>query len=53
MKNREELTQKGHDKRKKTTCREREKNIIFRSGGGGVNIILNQNIDPWLAQYTL
>jgi hypothetical protein len=34
MQNREEFRQKGHDRSRKTTCRERGKNIIFRRGGG-------------------
>jgi hypothetical protein len=29
MQNREELRQKGHDGSRKTTCRERGKNIIY------------------------
>jgi hypothetical protein len=33
MQNREELGQKGHDRSKKTTCRQRGKSIIFKKGG--------------------
>jgi hypothetical protein len=33
MQNREELRQKGHNGSRKTMCRERGENIIFRRGG--------------------
>jgi hypothetical protein len=34
MQNREELRQKGHNRGRKTTCRKRGENIIFRREGG-------------------
>jgi hypothetical protein len=45
MQNREELRQKGHDRSRKTTCRERGKNIIFRRGGG-INIVFGPKYRP-------
>jgi hypothetical protein len=38
MQNRAELRQKGHDRRKNTTCRKRGK-IFVSEGGGGINIV--------------
>ncbi len=45
MQNREEFRQKGHDGSRKTTCRERGKNIIFRRGGG-INIVFGPKYRP-------
>jgi hypothetical protein len=45
MQNREELRKKGHDGSRKMMRHERGKNIIFRRSGG-INIVLDRNIDP-------
>jgi hypothetical protein len=41
----EELRQKGQNGSRKTTCRERGKNIIFRRGGG-INIVFGPKYRP-------
>ncbi len=47
MQNKEELRQKGHDRRQKTTCRERGKKYHFPKGGGGViNIVFGPKYRP-------
>jgi hypothetical protein len=46
MQNWEELRQKGHDGSRKTTCSERGENIIFRRGGGGINIVFGPKYRP-------
>ncbi len=51
MQNREELRQKGHDGSRKMTCRERGKNIIFRRGGGGINIVFGPKYRPLPHRY--
>jgi hypothetical protein len=45
MQNREELMQKGDNGSRKTTCRERGKNVIFRRGGG-INIVFGPKYRP-------
>ncbi len=50
MQNREETRQKG-DGSKKTMCREKGKNIIFR-GGGGINIVFGLKYRPLIVRYT-
>ncbi len=48
MQNREELRQKGHVASRKTTCRERGENIIFRRGGR-INIVFGPKYRPLFA----
>jgi hypothetical protein len=45
MQNREELRQKGHDGSRKTKCRERGGNMIFRRKGG-INIVFGPKYRP-------
>jgi hypothetical protein len=46
LQNREKLSQKGHDGSRKTMCRDRGKNVIFRRGG--INFIFGQKYRPLL-----
>jgi hypothetical protein len=45
LQNMEELRQKGQNGSRKTTCRERGKNVIFRRGGG-INIAFGPKYRP-------
>jgi hypothetical protein len=48
MQNKEELRQKGHARSRKKMCHKRGDTIISEGrGGGGINIVYDQNIDPW------
>jgi hypothetical protein len=42
----EELRHIGHDRSKKTWCRERGKNVIFGNGRGKINIIFRPQYRP-------
>jgi hypothetical protein len=47
MQNRIEVSQKEHNRSKKTTCHERGENIIFRKGRGEyVNIFFGSKYRP-------
>jgi hypothetical protein len=52
MQNREELRLKGHGRSRKTMYCESGQNIMFGKGGGNINIVLDQNADPWLSGIT-
>jgi hypothetical protein len=46
MQNGEELQQKGHNRSRKTTCRERGEKYHFQKGGGGINIVFGLKYRP-------
>ncbi len=52
MQNREELRQKGHDRRRKRTCRQRGKKYHFQRGGG-INIVFRPKYRPLVSDIPL
>jgi hypothetical protein len=46
MQNREELSQKGHNRSQKTTYRKREKKFILERGWGGINFLFGPKYRP-------